>query len=264
MNQTETQGNNQPKNARRSSTDISMPDYVPMETGDQLATPTEQPFLLVGMRQEEEDPSSNLRVPENTSIANGQGGNEHDAVLVPLLSSSIPSELANSLTHSLLNQPMPLHFQQPNFHMPAGEIKSRKENRRQKPITDQSMPALVPGSSTASLEHQEMRRVSQQMHVSSSSSVPNCRASSRLNSPRTQDCTERQSQRAVSMGVEVKNTPSKFNSQISSTFEKGTKRSRTFTPASVRAIDLNEEPRRDSPGARLTPLVSELDAMEKK
>ncbi|KND90082.1 hypothetical protein TOPH_05293 [Tolypocladium ophioglossoides CBS 100239] len=232
--------------ARRTSTDISMPDYVEI---------AEQPLYMPGLRQDDDGHSSSLKVPTNTPTTSGYGSCEQDGVTFSSLahSASIPSDLANSLTNSLLNQPMPVHMQQPNFHAPMGEIKSRKENRFQQ-LAGPS-PSAIPTALTSCQDHQEMRRVSQQMYMPSGASLPVCTVSSQANSPEAV-------QRVSSMGGELSagvNNLSTCDTPLSAasgnSVEKGTKRVRNFTPASARAIEEEDEPRRGSPRVRLTPFT---------
>lgn len=62
------------------------------------------------------------------------------------------SELATSLTHSLLNQPHPLPVQASTIPPPAPEVKSRKETR----LNQDS-----PSEHASTIDHAEMRKVSQ-------------------------------------------------------------------------------------------------------
>ncbi|POR34960.1 Uncharacterized protein TPAR_04843 [Tolypocladium paradoxum] len=222
--------------ARRTSTDISMPDYVEI---------AEQPLYMPGLRQDDDGHFSNMKVPTNTPTTSGYGGCEQDGVTFSSLAqaASMPSDLGNSLTNSLLNQPMPVHMQQPNFHASAGEVKSRKENRFQQ------LAGPSPGQ-----DHQEMRRVSQQMYMPPGASLPVCTVS-QANSPEPV-------QRVASMGGELSagvnhlstsDTP--LSAASGNSVEKGTKRIRNFTPASASAIDEEDEPRRGSPRVRLTPFT---------
>ncbi|KAM4054298.1 NADH dehydrogenase (ubiquinone)-like protein [Hirsutella rhossiliensis] len=266
-NRVENQGNPQQRMMRRASTDISMPDYTPLESGDQLAPSADRAPFMPSMRQEEDDTSGHMRVPTNTPTTSGQASHEQDGTPFAIVShnSSIPSDLAHSLTNSLLNQPMPLHFQQPNFHAPASEVRSRKENRRQQPAGPSPSAA-----STFGQDHQEMRRVSQQMYIPPGASVPVCTVNSQVNSPQDQDLPgPEQSQQGRSSDsepgpgsnmVDVKDAAVGGAGVI--TAEKGTKRIRNYTPASVRAIDEEDEPRRGSPRVRLTPFTNEVPAKE--
>ncbi|RCI09046.1 hypothetical protein L249_5145 [Ophiocordyceps polyrhachis-furcata BCC 54312] len=264
------QGFSQHRNPRRSSTDISMPDYTSMEFSEGIPAPLEQPHLPSGLRQEEEESSGHLRVPTNTPTASGQVGNqEQDGVPFPILSfsSSMQTDLANSLTNSLLNQPMPVHFQQQQqqheqksgFSVPAIEVKSRKENRVQQATAPS--PSLLPTASGSTQEHQEMRRVSQQMYLPSGASLPVCMVPPSAETVPAQDCVD-SSQGASLTGGEQTNTPANeglLANETDNITEKGLNRLRNFTPLTARGVDEDKsELRRGSPATSRTPITHDL------
>ncbi|RDA86305.1 hypothetical protein CP532_5663 [Ophiocordyceps camponoti-leonardi (nom. inval.)] len=263
------QGFSQQRNTRRSSTDISMPDYTSMEFSEGIPAPLEQPHLPGGMRQEEEESSGHLRVPTNTPTASGQVGNqEHDGVPFPIFSfsSSMPTDLASSLTNSLLNQPMPVHFQhqqqqqqQSGFSAPAAEVKSRKENRLQQATA--SSPGLLPAASVSVQDHQEMRRVSQQMYLPSGASLPVYMAPPSAEVVPAQDFVE-PSQGASLTSGEQSNVPAKEGlvaNETDNVTEKGLNRLRHFTPLTARGVDEDKsEVRRGSPATSRTPITHDL------
>ncbi|RDA91100.1 hypothetical protein CP533_6698 [Ophiocordyceps camponoti-saundersi (nom. inval.)] len=264
------QGFSQQRSARRSSTDISMPDYTSMELSEGLAAPIEQSHVPGVMRQEEEESSGHLRVPTNTPTASGQVGNQdQDGAPFPTLSfsSSMPTDLANSLTNSLLNQPMPIHFQQqqqqqqqlPSFSAPAAEIKSRKENRKQQAIS--SSPSLLPVASGPAQDHQEMRRVSQQMYLPSGASLPVCMVSPAAEAVPAQGCAE-PVQGALLTGGEHSNTPASeglLADESDNLTEKGFKRMRNFTPLTATGVDEDKgEMQRGSPVTSRAPITHDL------
>lgn len=74
----DNQGNPPQRMARRMSTDISMPDFTPLDSGDQLAPPAEGDSFIPCQRQEEDDASGHLRVPTNTPTASGRASHEQD------------------------------------------------------------------------------------------------------------------------------------------------------------------------------------------
>lgn len=276
------------RSARRTSTDISMPDYVSLNSGGQAAVPPEQSVSLSSFRQDEDSQCGSLKVPTNTPTTGGGHGScdQEGRYSTPIISpprldqghcrltnltgasfsflnhtASIPSDLASSLTNSLLNQPMPPLLQNSSFHVPTSEIKSRKENRLHQ-TTGPSPPALST-KSISGQDHADMRRVSQQMYIPSGASLPVCTVSSRAPSPQNQGCLE-PAQRAPSrtgdsgMGVEHLSTvDASVNVAPTMMTEKGAKRIRNFTPASSRAIDEEDEPRRASPRVRLTPFADD-------
>ena len=119
--------------SKQSSTDTSMPDYMSNRSVD--AMHISGPSL-------EDDPMS-LKVPTNTPTA----GPTEDAQGPQFNFSSygMSSDLATSLTHSLLNQPLPLPIPPHAIPLPSSEIKSRKENRHlnisgSNPASTQSTP----------------------------------------------------------------------------------------------------------------------------
>lgn len=73
-----TQGTPHPRVTRKSSTDISMPDYTPFDSDNQLAATAERPIFVSGVRQEEDDASGHMTVPTNTPTASGQADHEQD------------------------------------------------------------------------------------------------------------------------------------------------------------------------------------------
>ncbi|KJZ80068.1 hypothetical protein HIM_00782 [Hirsutella minnesotensis 3608] len=255
-----------PRFSRRTSTDISMPDYTPLECGDQQpALPPDCTMGLAGLRQDDDEGYGHPRVPTNTPTASGQSSHDSEGVSMPILShsSSIPSDLANSLTNALLNQPMPLHFQQPAHNTPASEIKSRKENRRQQ--AHRASPSVLPPALSLGPEHQEMRRVSQQMYIPAGATMPVCLTGSQMKSPQNQDYREESN----GIGICVIGANTSISEAIpggsavtGAGLEKGTKRLRNFTPVSARAFDEEDGPRRCSPSVHFTPFAGELRTEE--
>ncbi|OTA64879.1 hypothetical protein K449DRAFT_421404 [Hypoxylon sp. EC38] len=168
------------------------------------------------------------------------------------------SELATSLTHSLLNQPHPLPIQTGNIIPPAPEVKSRKENH-----IHQDSP--VEGAS--SIEHVEMRKVSQSSFGNIDKENQDTSAN---NSPPSQSAFSGVfSRRSISGGdfsndlTNVTNGFTRSNmdphascdanpdARITSASEKGTKRSRHFTHGSGKSIDGDVESLSKSPCVRL-------------
>ncbi|KYK56095.1 NADH dehydrogenase -like protein [Drechmeria coniospora] len=238
----------QGRGARKASTDISMPDYMSNGSGEQPGTD-----LTMGMKLDEDAQANHLKVPTNTPTTGGCGGYEQDGLPFPLLlhNSAIPSDLANTLTNSLLNQPMPLQLQH-GFHTPAMEVKSRKETRFQ---TVGASQAALPGQ-----DHVDVRRVSQQTYMAPGSSVPATTLPSRAGSPQTQSSEMAGPFKCDDVGACInltKEVPLSASwgssAEGRSSADKGTKRGRNFTPASARAIDEEDEPQRASPRVRLTP-----------
>ena len=173
----------------------------------------------------------------------------------------ISEELANSLTHSLLNQPLPLPVSAANIPLPASEVRSRKESK-----------ATIYSDShegTPTVEHVNMRNLSQS-RISSFGKDEN-KSQSGNNSPPTtrvfSDLFARRSASAGEFGHDLTNITnfaelstsatsaciSTADSGVSSNpgSAKDAKRPRHFTPASSKAIDDADEPRRGSPRVRL-------------
>ncbi|OAQ87697.1 NADH dehydrogenase (ubiquinone)-like protein [Purpureocillium lilacinum] len=218
----DSEGAAQRQNNRRVSTDISMPDYTPRSVGDQSGQSV-VPANFAAAR--EEDGSGHLRVPTNTPTTSGLGSFENEAVPFPMLSNSsvIPADLASSLTNSLLNQPMPMHFQlqgQASLE-PAMEVKSRKENRnhaRAHSPSDMSMASAQ--------DHVDMRRVSQQLFIPAGGDV---------------SC------------LKMAPGDATLDNALATTLKEGPKRIRNFTPASGVAMENEDERQRCSSSVRLTP-----------
>ncbi|KAI1451706.1 hypothetical protein F4805DRAFT_75115 [Annulohypoxylon moriforme] len=155
---------------------------------------------------------------------------------------NFPSELATSLTHSLLNQPHPLPVQAGNIAPPAPEVKSRKENHlHDSPCEDAPV-----------VSHIDMRKVSQS---SFSNLCKESQDASANNSPPSQGGFSGVfSQRSTSTGDcgnDLANAASAFATSNIDLHtcgdlnpdiclirtDKTVKRSRHFTPASGRVID---------------------------
>lgn len=160
------------------------------------------------------------------------------------------SELSNSLTYSLLNQPHPMsgtskHVLPHQVPLPTSEVKSRKENRHLNSAGSMQSPLLA---SSPSVEAQ-IQKFSQPTNAfgvignerDSVGSSYNRRASAGdFGAPVPDQGTPLQAiagGAAAASKLEVEN-------------EKGTIRSCNFTPASVRAIDAEDEPRRIIPRSR--------------
>lgn len=178
---------------------------------------------------------------------------------------TISSELASSLTHSLLNQPHPLPIasqsvQPHQIQLPASEVKSRKENRHLNNASSVHSPSSNPSPSIEA----QIRKFSQTSNAFGI--IGNDRGESSGSGPtfsrRTsagefgRDMTNTTSPNQTYAGVAASGTAQSSGS------EKGTKRGRNFTPASAKAIDLEDEPRRASPQMRISttfPMDIELD-----
>ncbi|RYP44522.1 hypothetical protein DL768_009017 [Monosporascus sp. mg162] len=169
----------------------------------------------------------------------------------------ISSELATSLTHSLLNQPRPLPVHVANIPLPASEIKSRKENRG-------SCAGSVDSTPTAG--HLDMRKVSQSaFNNRSKDSTDNGNNNS---PPGSRTFSGIFSQRSVSgeFGHDLTNINNVTNSNSdpnrtncnpdgftgsNQASGKDTKRARHLTPLSSKVINDADETRRVSPRIRM-------------
>lgn len=187
------------------------------------------------------------------SVCPGQFG--HD---IP--NPAISAELASSLTHSLLNQPHPLngtfHPVQPHhIPLPASEVRSRKENRH---LNNASSADTSSSDASPSVEAQ-IRKFSQTSNAFGL--IGNDRDSSGSGTAYSRRTS------AGEFGANITNqaTPNQTYAGVAASgaatgsgSEKGTKRSRNFTPASAKAIDEEDEPRRVSPRMRVAAAVSKM------
>ncbi|KAI1125923.1 hypothetical protein F5Y10DRAFT_245923 [Nemania abortiva] len=258
--------------SKMSASDTSMPDYSSSNSTSAHLMTDFQPMGFVVSHIDEPD-IGNLapKVPANTPTAlvdaSFAGDLEIDINKLGTPGSTPPptdffttsttnfsTELATSLTHSLLNQPHPLPVQGSSIAMPAPEIKSRKENRL-------NNEAFIEG--TANLDHIDMRKVSQSVygHLDKTSRG----TSSTSNSPPSQSAFSgvfsHRSFSGPEFGHDLTNSSILFTHgnaepnaatdiRIGSGSDNGIKRTRQFTPASAKAIDDEDEPRRNSPRGR--------------
>lgn len=111
------------RNGSTQSSDASMPDYLSNSS-------IGEPMHISGVSLQDDNPMS-LKVPTNTPTA--VSGDDFQGTSLPWYPGPtgqlLPTDLATSLTHSLLNQPIPFPIQPQTIPLPASEIKSRKENR---------------------------------------------------------------------------------------------------------------------------------------
>ncbi|KAI0022978.1 hypothetical protein F4780DRAFT_121468 [Xylariomycetidae sp. FL0641] len=263
-------------NSKISSSEASMSDYVLGRSGNCPSIPDFSTVSFSGAQMDDPD-TSNLapKVPTNTPTALMEAGFVDDLGLEdnPVASfgtdsssandfftsnTNFSTELATSLTHSLLNQPHPLPIQAGNITLPANEVKSRKENRFKQD---------APADTTPIVDHHEMRKVSQSAfgHLGKDSRE----ASTGTSSPSQRAFSGMYSHRSMSggdFGHELTNVTHAFGHaigdptlsgianpdvRVGSGSDKGIKRTRNFTPASARVIDDEDEPRRGSPRLRI-------------
>lgn len=168
----------------------------------------------------------------------------------PLLShTSMPPELAASLTNSLLNQPLPLQVQ-PQTQAPAWEVKSRKENRGSQ--ADPS-PSAISTTPMAKPSRGEVRLASQKVYVPSGG-APALDANSQIDgSPLPGGDVSPRMPSTGEFGVDITNVAGSGTLSPNIAADNRSKRLRNFTPASAKAIDEEDEPRRPSPHVRASP-----------
>ncbi|KAF2964610.1 hypothetical protein GQX73_g8966 [Xylaria multiplex] len=258
--------------SKLSASDTSMPDYNSSNSaGAQLMTEFQPMNFMVANVDDPDTSHLAPKAPANTPTALVEAsfvddlGIDLDKMGTPgntppptdfftTGTTDFSTELATSLTHSLLNQPHPLPVQGSNIAIPAPEIKSRKENRLNNEV-------LVEG--TTSLDHIDMRKVSQSLYGQLGKTSRDTSTTS--NSPPSQSTFSGAfSHRSLSgpeFGNDLTNSGILFThgntelntateSRIGSGSDKGIKRTRQFTPASAKAIDDEDEPRRGSPRGR--------------
>ncbi|KAG8156724.1 hypothetical protein KVR01_013329 [Diaporthe batatas] len=232
--------------------------YMPSAVRD---TATADPVHLSGRSLDEDTQMDMLKVPTNTPTA--FLGADHAASGQFTCNNPNPpmsTDFAHTLTHSLLNQPQPLpvlpqSIQAHQIQLPASEVKSRKENRH---VNN----AGSVGSSTnpsPSVEAQTRR-------FSASNTAFGIIGNDRTTSSGSgSGPTFSRHSSAGDFGKDITNTASPGQTYAGvaasgnghgSGSEKGTKRSRNFTPASAKAIDEEDEPRRVSPRLRAATIFS--------
>ncbi|KAK3321922.1 hypothetical protein B0H66DRAFT_183337 [Apodospora peruviana] len=264
-------------NKQSSDEDASMPDYTPPDS-ETMSMHISGPSL-------EDDPMS-LKVPANTPIACPGDGpcDELQGARFPLTSQSstnIPSDFATSLTHSLLNQPLPLPLpiQPQNIPLPASEIKSRKENRH---LTNAgcggSNPSSTQSTPQAAADQPDIRKFSQPLFglgnlasgISMSltspedASVHESPGNLQAVFPGSSDSHHASSTGDFGGSTLNTATPNPLRDSSNNSINmggggslglgnanSGNKRTRNFTPASAKAIDKEDEPRRANPHVRI-------------
>ncbi|CAG9987863.1 unnamed protein product [Clonostachys byssicola] len=262
---------------RKSKTDTSMTDYIPITGSDcQFSCSSDQTH---NSQSEFQEVSASIN--QNNNATSGEiigycanGNLQHSLTLTcstvsPFIPGSMPSMasqdkaippgLAASFTNSLLNQPIPHSQGQPNTgSAPSNIVKSRKEACLQR----QLQPSPTSSKSIPSKLQTDIRKVSQQIHMPANGDSPCLINSSKL-------CQEDQNLRPQNIsGADQYCPESELRTiipglgsitlrDISGNSEKGTKRVRSYTPASIKAIDKEDEARRSSSHTKLTPFVEE-------
>lgn len=240
--------------SKHSRTDTSMPDYVSSQGGQSV---NQDSMHLSSSNLDDDATMSQLKVPTNTPTAGNGGCGASFSFDAPNL--LIPGDLACSLTQSLLNQPRPLPPQPQRILLPTSEVKPRKEHRHLNSGIFKSSPVSSPSPTT---ERLETRKISQSTSLASSTQEtrrnsttgPKTRAASIAQLPFLANAS-----RSISnfdFGTNIINCPTPSPAGGAITLGKGLcsagsgkslKRGRNFTPASARAIDDEDEPRRVTP-----------------
>ncbi|KAI1752017.1 hypothetical protein F4782DRAFT_547302 [Xylaria castorea] len=254
-----------------STSDTSMPDYSSSSCSGAQLMADFQPMTFIATLDDPDTSNLAPKAPVNTPTALvdasfvddlgidinklGTPGNTPPPTdFFTTSTTNFSTELATSLTHSLLNQPHPLPVQGPSIGIPAPEIKSRKENRL-------NHEGSIEG--TTNLDHIDMRKVSQSVYGQVGKTSRD--TSSTSNSPPSQGTFSgffsHRSFSGPEFGNDLTNSGILFThgnvepnvvteGRIGSGSDKGAKRTRRFTPASAKAIDDEDEPRRNSPRGR--------------
>lgn len=230
------------RSQRQSTSDTIMPDYVPPQTAD--------PMHVSGPSLEDEPTS--LKVPTNTPTGGASEDGQNTGVQVSQCS-GLPSDFASSLTRSLLNQPFPFPVQQHNPCFQTAESKSGKDNQHsmhgqgntnnmeagkalQSMFGADAVDNTVPLSASSGTSSGELGSMVASLGCNNSGSS--------LATPSSSGQTE-----ATPIGSEGGTAPGSTRANTRNV-NMATKRPRNFTPASVKAIDEEDEPRRISPHLR--------------
>ncbi|KAK7227745.1 hypothetical protein V2G26_015748 [Clonostachys chloroleuca] len=218
---------------RKSKTDTSMTDYIPITGSDcQFSRSSDQTHNSQSEFQE-----ASVSINQNNDATPGGIIGYCANGSMPSMASqdkAIPPGLAASFTNALLNQPIPpSQGQSKTGCAPSNTVKSRKEACLQK----QLQPSPTSSKSIHGKFQADIRKVSQQIHIPANGADQYCPDSElRAIIPSLESFTLR---------------------DISGNSEMGTKRVRSYTPASIKAIDKEDESRRPSSYVKLTPFVEE-------
>lgn len=257
-----------PRNSAKHPSDAIMSDYISPQTSD--------PMQISGGSLED-DPMS-LKVPTNTPTGEARDDPQNPQFQQ---TAALNCDFASSLTQSLLNQPFPLPMPQHQLSFPSSELYYRKENRHAS-LAHANAALLQPASLSGSTE---TRKLSQSVFgiggLETSTPVPTD-GSEEMTSITLQHMFATSSRNPLAdfgssmmnstgstvgtpMGVtgvvdQADSTPvSNVKSLAAPTSGGGSstsgntavKRTRNFTPASAKAIDEEDEPRRLSPHVRI-------------
>ncbi|KFA53751.1 hypothetical protein S40293_01699 [Stachybotrys chartarum IBT 40293] len=234
---------------RKSSTDISMPDYVSSANGGSNHFDNEQQQFMPDFLKHDSN-IGQWKAPNSTPATTTFRRHENEGIPFPYhgQQTSLPLDLANSLTESLLNQPLPNRLPQQTVHGLTGEVKSRKENRLQQ-LAD-PLPSALSSTSPIDQESHHMRKVSQQMFMAPDVECPIEYLKSTLpQKPTEQGCNSTPSEERVVSGTSAQNNDSPVTAISGVSTEKALKRPRGYPSASVRAVDDKDQPGKVKPAA---------------
>jgi hypothetical protein len=214
------------RDQKQRTSDTVMPDYVPPQPSD--------PMHISGPSLEDEPMS--LKVPTNTPTGGTDDG--QDTPLQTHPQAVLPSDFASSLTRSLLNQPFPLPVHHHNPGFPVTEAKSSKDKQHAMLGQCITVDTSIPPSASSESSCGDFGSIVASLGCDNSGSSLVTPSSS--GQPEPSSSSGRSGTAAVG-GGKGNNT---------GTGGVATKRPRNFTPASVRVIDEEDEPRRPSPHVR--------------
>ncbi|KAK4096147.1 hypothetical protein N658DRAFT_519364 [Parathielavia hyrcaniae] len=236
------------RSQQRNTSDTVMPDYVPPQASD--------PMHVSGPSLDD-DPMT-LKAPTNTPIGGIAEENQETCFSVPELA-SLPHDFNSSLARSLLNQPFPLPDHHHNTRGPAAEVKPT-DDAAHAFLTQSNNLLHSTGHANSIVAHKAPQPMfgdgaSDISGPVSASSRPACGefgsilASLGCSNDGSSLATPTSSGQAVSSIDSGRIGGDKGNCS-SGSGSTATKRPRNFTPASAKAIDQEDEPRRMSPYVR--------------
>lgn len=219
-----------------------------------------EPMHISGPSLEDDPmPTTNLhtKVPTNTPTAASTFASDNSTASATFQSNAnsfMAPDFAHSLTHSLLNQPLP--FQPQSIPLPASEIKSRKE-RDSRFMTIHGTPGSA--FSTPQGQH-DVRKFSQPLFNAAPSMFDGTASPSPLSAAFTSAAASRNASvgdtgsNLATVSNQVTPLPLRNSSATSLNVGVGSsrKRGRNYAPASAKAIDEEDQPLRPSPHLRTT------------
>jgi hypothetical protein len=181
---------------------------------------------------------------------------EHIGPFLPRISQDTSSsiDLQNALTHSLLNQPMPVHMMANNFH--ATSIPGLRSPREDCILQTAGPSPSTVSSASASLRDQfELGKTEQHPYTARKTNLRTGSYSSRVRKSTRPDVKQHMSSVLSTLGnesieelaMEITATP---------TNDKGEKRCRDSTSTPISTAKNDEIPKRSSPRAHLTALLA--------